>query len=85
MTIVSPFLAPKVMILSELFALASLSPFLTTISDENCFAVLTNCAAGRACSPASGPTVVSLYAMSRSSHTARNRSSSGPEFPPFLV
>src|SRR3712207_946106 len=48
MVILSPFFAPSVMSLSELFALASRSPLMTTISEENCFAVLTNCAAGRA-------------------------------------
>src|SRR5215210_3103310 len=70
MTILSPFLAPSVMILSELLAFASRSPLTTTISDENCLAALTNCAAGRACSPSSGPTVVSLSATNRSSPPA---------------
>src|SRR5215217_1508661 len=69
MVMLSPFLAPSVMILSELFAFASRSPFTTTMSDENCFATLTNCAAGRAWSPSCGPTVVSLSATNRSSPT----------------
>src|SRR5215212_11106481 len=71
MVMLSPLLAPSVMILSELFAFASRSPFTTTMSDENCFAALTNCAAGRAWSPSCGPTVVSLSATNRSSPTVR--------------
>src|SRR3712207_164392 len=62
------------MIFSELFAFASRSPLTTTMSDEYCFAALTNCAAGRACSPSSGPTAVSLSATNRSSPTADHRS-----------
>src|ERR687897_3042619 len=63
---VSPFLAPNVMIFNELLALASLSPFSTTISEENPLAAFTNCAAGLACKPSSGPTFVSLSATNLS-------------------
>src|SRR5215208_539988 len=80
MVMLSPFLAPSVMILSELFAFASRSPLTTTMSDENCLAALTNCAAGRACSPSSGPTVVSLSATYRSSPPA-TRHKSGARAP----
>src|SRR5215210_962018 len=60
MVISSPFFAARVMTLSGLLALASFSPLITVISEENPFAVFTNRAAGRACRPASGPTAVSF-------------------------
>src|SRR5918997_3518821 len=70
----SPFLAPSVMILSELLALASRSPLTTTMSEEYCFAALTICSAGRKWISSSGPFVVSLSATNRSSPTAGHRS-----------
>src|ERR671916_2631847 len=86
MVMLSPFFAPRVMILSELLALASFSSLMTTMSDENPFAVLTNCAAGRAWSPSSGPTVVCLSAMNRSSRPVKIPMQAvipGPTFPVY--
>src|SRR5215212_697484 len=75
----SPFLASPV-IFRTLFAFTSRSPFTITICEENTFAALTNCAAGRPWIPSSGPTVVSLSATKHSSHARKTRL-----YPPMIL
>lgn len=57
--LLSFLLAPRDFKFSGLLAFASRPPLVTVIREENCLAILTNCAAGRACKPSSDPTVAS--------------------------
>src|SRR3712207_7184060 len=71
MVIFSSFLAPRVISFIGLLALASRLPLITLISDPNCLAFCTNSFAGRAWSPSSVPTVVSLSTIDYLPHHVR--------------